>query len=126
MRLTDSLVTRSDLGAILEKNNGVIIIKFTASWCGPCKKIEALVNQYFDMMPNEISTIEVDIDNGIDVYGFLRTKRVVNGIPVILAYYKNNMHYVPDDIVIGCDPVQIKLFFSRCLNQCKTSSLSYI
>ena len=49
MKLTDILVSRSDLGAILEKNNGVIIIKFTATWCGPCKKIEALVNQYFDM-----------------------------------------------------------------------------
>jgi len=119
MKITDSLVSRADLGGILEKNNGVIIIKFTASWCGPCKKIEALVNQYFDMMPKEISTIEVDIDEGFDIYGFLRTKKVVNGIPVILAYYKDNLHYVPDDIVIGSDPAQIRLFFTRCVNHCK-------
>lgn len=120
MKLTDSLVTRADLGTILGKNDGVIIIKFTASWCGPCKKIEALVDQYFDMMPDNISTIEVDIDQGFDIYGFLRSKRVVNGIPVILAYYKNNEHYVPDDIVIGSDPNQIKQFFSRCVIQSKS------
>ena len=119
MTLSDSLVSREDLVPILKKNNGVIIIKFSATWCGPCKKIEALVEKYFEVMPDEISIFEVDIDQGFDIYGFLRSKKVVNGIPVILAYYKGNVHYVPDDIVIGSDPTQLDKFFSRCVKQCE-------
>lgn len=119
MKIDEPLITRVDLGKLLEKNNGVIIIKFGAKWCGPCKNIEGLVNQYFDMMPTQVSTLEVDIDDAVDVYGFLRSKKVVNGIPVILAYYKDNLHYTPDDIVVGTDPTKIKQFFSRCIIQSK-------
>ena len=117
MKIDDSLVTRVDLGKLLEKNDGVLIIKFGAKWCGPCKTVEGLLNQYFDMMPSNISTIEVDIDDAVDLYGFLRSKKVVNGIPVIVAYYKDNIHYIPDDIVVGIDPTKIKHFFQRCVTQ---------
>jgi thiol-disulfide isomerase/thioredoxin len=113
----DSLKEFQELATV--QNPGAFVVKFGAEWCGPCKKIEALVDQYFDMMPVNISTIEVDIDQGFDIYGFLRSKKVVNGIPVMLAYYKQNTHYVPDDIVIGTDTNQIKQFFSRCIVQSK-------
>ena len=119
MKIDDPLITRVDLGKLLGKNNGVLIIKFGAKWCGPCKNIESLVNQYFDMMPDDISTIEVDIDEAFDIYGFLRSKKVVNGIPVILAYYKDITHYIPDDVVVGIDPVKIHQFFTRCTTQVK-------
>ena len=119
MKIDDPLITRVDLGKLLEKNKGVLIIKFGAKWCGPCKTIEGLVNQYFDIMPDNVSTLEVDIDDAVDIYGFLRSKKVVNGIPVMLAYYEGNTHYIPDDIVVGIDPNKIKQFFQRCVIQSK-------
>jgi len=123
MKIEDELITRADLGKLLENNSGVLIIKFGAKWCGPCKNIEGLVHQYFEMMPNEISTIEVDIDDAFDIYGFLRSKKIVNGIPVILAYFKGNTHYTPDDMVVGVDPTKIKQFFSRCVIQSKEKAI---
>jgi hypothetical protein len=61
----------------------------------------------------------VDIDESFELYGFLKTKKIVNGIPVLLAYFQENTHYVPDDVVIGADERQIKLFFDRCQEKLK-------
>ena len=42
---------------------------------------------------------------------------MINGIPAILCYYKDNHNYVPDDIVIGADVPQINAFFTRNLSK---------
>jgi hypothetical protein len=68
-------------------------------------------------MPNTIQCVMVDIDQSIEIYGFLKTKKMLNGIPAILAYYAGNLNYIPEDAVIGADPTQITLFFERCLEQ---------
>jgi thiol-disulfide isomerase/thioredoxin len=35
----------------LHTNPGLIIIKFGADWCVPCKRIEKQVHDWFDLMP---------------------------------------------------------------------------
>lgn len=98
----------------LESNPGVIIIKFGAEWCGPCKKIEEHVKILMNSMPGNVQSYIIDIDDSLEVYSFLKNKKMVNGIPVILAYYKNEeTTYIPDDVVIGADAVKINEFFER-------------
>lgn len=102
---------------ILRENPGIVIIKFGAEWCGPCKKIEQQVHAWFDRMPPAIQTVMVDVDESFEVYGFLKTKKMLNGIPAILCYDKGNLNYVPNDTAIGSDPTQIDLLFNRCLSK---------
>jgi thioredoxin 1 len=104
---------------LLKSNPGLLIIKFGAEWCGPCKKIEGLVNEWFNKMPDNVQAAIVDVDECFELYGFLKTKKRVNGIPVILCYYKGNLNYISDDTVIGADVTQINLFFERCLHHIK-------
>lgn len=110
-----NIANKSAFAQLLQNNPGVIIIKFGAEWCIPCKKIETQVYTYMNEMPNNIQCVMVDIDESIEIYGFLKTKKMLNGIPAILAYYNGNENYIPDDAVIGADPMQITLFFKRCL-----------
>jgi thiol-disulfide isomerase/thioredoxin len=102
---------------LLQSNPGVIIIKFGAEWCGPCKKIAGLVDSWFKQMPDTVQPVIVDVDDCFEVYGYLKSKKRVNGVPVILCYYKGNLTYIPDDTVIGADEKQINLFFERCLQR---------
>jgi thiol-disulfide isomerase/thioredoxin len=106
--------TLSDFQQALQNNPGVFIMKLGAEWCGPCKRIEELVKSCMEQAPENVQCAIIDVDEAIEVYGFLKTKRVVNGIPAILGYYKGNLNYIPDDVVIGSDQKQVIAFFQRC------------
>jgi thiol:disulfide interchange protein len=110
-----NIANKSAFVQLLQNNPGVVIIKFGAQWCAPCKRIETQVHTYMDVMPDYIQCVMVDIDESIEIYGFLKTKKMLNGIPAILAYYAGNTNYIPDDAVIGTNPMEITLFFKRCL-----------
>uniref|UniRef100_A0A6C0I552 Thioredoxin domain-containing protein n=1 Tax=viral metagenome TaxID=1070528 RepID=A0A6C0I552_9ZZZZ len=98
---------------LLSENPGELIVKFGAEWCGPCKRIEKDVKATFERMPSTVQTAIVDIDEELDVYAFLKTKKMVNGIPAILCWKKGNTSYIPDDSVLGADLEQLRLFFDR-------------
>ena len=105
---------RAHFAELLKSNPGLLIIKFGAEWCGPCKLIENDVKNYFNNMPDNVQCAIIDVDESFDVYSFLKSKKMVNGIPVVLAYYKGNFNYIPDTSVIGADKKQLLAFFQEC------------
>lgn len=99
---------------LLKVNPGLIVIKIGATWCGPCKKIKHIVEGFFASSPENVMCADIDADESFDLYSFLKSKRMVNGIPVILCYKKGNLGYVPDDSITGADPNDLHGFFKRC------------
>lgn len=108
------LPTRQSFMDLLKVNPGLIIIKFGATWCVPCKKIKPALNTFFASSPPDVVCVEIDVDECFDLYAFLKSKRMINGIPAILCYKKDNLTFVPDDSVTGIDDKELKLFFQRC------------
>ena len=106
--------TREHFISLLEKNPGLVIIKMGASWCGPCKKIKPVVDAFFTSSPDNVICCEIDVDESVDLYLYFKSKRMVNGIPVLLCYKKGNATYIPDDMVTGSDAAQLHQFFTRC------------
>lgn len=106
--------TRVDLIEELKTNPGVIIVKLGATWCKPCQLIDPVVTEFMQSITSPtIRCHKVDIDEAFDLYAFLKNKKMVNGIPVLLAYYKGNSSYVPDDSISGTDAIAIRRFFMR-------------
>jgi len=102
---------------MLQTNPGLIIIKFGATWCGPCKRIEGLVHDWMGKMPETAQCVMIDIDESFEIYAFLSKKRMINGVPAILCYDKNNLNYIPNDSVVGADNGQVNSFFQRCMQK---------
>jgi len=113
--------TSADLADVLDKNPGIVIVKLGATWCQPCKNIEPVVSSWLNKLDHEcIQRVVLDIDECIDLYGFLKRKRVVKGVPTLLAYYKENTHYIPDDVNFGSDEGDTNAFFVRCVEEVKS------
>jgi thioredoxin-like negative regulator of GroEL len=108
------LESRTEFINLLKVNPGLIIIKFGATWCGPCKQIKHVVDAFFATSPPSVICADLDIDESFDLYAYLKSKRMVNGIPAIVCYKKDNMTFIPDDSVTGADPAALAAFFKRC------------
>jgi len=115
-----SIQSRTEFNTLLTNNPGAIVIKLGASWCGPCKSIEPALNYYVNQMPPNVQVCIIDIDECFELYSFLQSKRMVNGVPALLAYYKTNTSVIPDASVIGADLKQINIFFNKVFQYSKT------
>lgn len=102
---------------ILKENEGIIILKFQAEWCLPCQKIKP----YFDEKIKNYKFHKVyiiDVDECFEIYAYLKYKKMIKNIPVIIAYYKGNHTFAPDDSVVGTDINEINDFFDRITRVC--------
>ena len=107
---------------LLKTNPGVFIFKFGAEWCGPCKKIKKFLDKVSLVLPvNTMYMFSVDVDECFDLYAYLKQKKMVSGIPVMLAYKVGNTTYAPDASVSGIDEKELKHFFDTCLKMMSPS-----
>ena len=95
----------------------LIVLKFTADWCGPCKSIKAECEQFQKTAPSSIRYYEIDIDESLELYMILKRNKMVNGIPALLAFKggERERWYIPDDSQLSSDKKQLAAFFNRCL-----------
>lgn len=113
-QVISEIANRQAFMTLLQHNPGLIVLKLGAEWCGPCKTIKQAVNGFYVSSPPEVVCGDIDVDNSFDFYSFLKSKKMVNGIPVLLCYKKGNSTYIPDDMITGSDPQQLHQFFVRC------------
>ena len=113
-QIISEIANREAFFTLLQHNTGLIVIKLGAIWCPPCKTIKPAVHGFFASSPPEVICADIDVDVSFDFYSFLKSKKMVNGIPVLLCYKKGNSTYIPDDMITGSDPQQLHLFFARC------------
>lgn len=112
--IISEIANRDAFMTLLQHNQGLIVLKLGAVWCGACKLIEKPVHAFFATSPPEVVCGDIDVDKSFDFYSFLKSKKMVNGIPVLLCYKKGNSTYIPDDMITGADPNQLHQFFARC------------
>jgi thioredoxin 1 len=108
------LENRQSFFDLLRINPGLVVIKFGAQWCRPCKQIAPVVDAFFGTSPENVLCVELDIDQSFDVYTLMKSKKMIQGVPTIMCFKKGNLTFIPDDSVIGSRPLDLHGFFKRC------------
>ena len=103
-----------------QKTNIAIILKFGATWCGPCKNIKQLCATRFNELSTKIICFDLDIDGeeNSELYSAYAGKKMIKSIPTIFAYVsnpeRNQAHWwAPDLSVNSSKPEDIDLFFKK-------------
>ena len=105
---------RNEFLAFITRNTGMIVIRFSATWCKPCKKIKPIVDCFFASSPPCVTCVDLDIDENTDVYSFLKSKKMIYGVPTLMCYTSINKTYIPDFSISGGAPEDLDKFFKAC------------
>ena len=89
-------VTDASFTSEIEQANGLVLVDFWASWCGPCQIVAPILDQLAVEFEGQAKVAKVDVDAN------QRTAMRFNvrSIPSIL-FFKNGQHV---DTVIGAVP----------------------
>ena len=113
-RILSPSLDRAQFQQLITANrDGILVFKLGAEWCGPCKKAKPLIYSLAEQMPSNVTVMDIDVDDSFDLYAWLKSKRQVNGIPVLLAYYPGNETFASNYATTGADPAAISNFFTE-------------
>jgi thiol-disulfide isomerase/thioredoxin len=107
------LENRTELLKLITESNDMVVLKFGAEWCKPCKKIEGLVNQWYSILPANIKCGILDVDECFDIYAFYKSKKIIPTIPAILRFNPENKSIMPDLCILSSNPDDITYFFNE-------------
>lgn len=65
-----------------EIENGVVVVDFFATWCGPCKMLAPVLEGLSSEMEGKAKIIKVDIDQSSD----LANKFEVSSVPTMMVF----------------------------------------
>jgi len=79
------VLTDSDFHSTVDSQD-LVLVKFSATWCGPCKALAPVV----DKIAEEVSypIYEVDIDDAMDVAAEFK----IRGVPTLIAFKNGKVH----------------------------------
>jgi thioredoxin 1 len=90
------VVTDADFGEEIEQHEGLALVDFWATWCGPCQIIAPVVEQLAEEYEGKLKVAKLDVDSNQQT----AFKFGVRSIPSILLF-KGGEHV---DTVVGAVP----------------------
>lgn len=79
MKIVNSTEFRNEI------ENGVTVVDFFATWCGPCKMLSPVLEGLSSEMEGKANFIKVDIDQSMDLAGEFK----IVSVPTMVIF-KNN------------------------------------
>lgn len=61
------IINTSQFRGNVEENQGVVVVDFFATWCGPCKMLAPVFEEAGNDMQNEATFYKVDIDQSLEI-----------------------------------------------------------
>ncbi|TVP66321.1 MAG: thioredoxin [Nodularia sp. (in: Bacteria)] len=94
---TVAYVEESEFDALLSKEK-VVVVDFTATWCGPCRLVSPLMEQLAEEYKGRAQVVKLDIDNNKPVF-----KRFgLRSIPAVLMFKDGELV----ETIVGVSPYE--------------------
>lgn len=91
------MINKEEFDDVVLKSDKPVLVDFFATWCGPCKMMEPIVEQVSEEVP-EVDFVKVDVDDAENLailYG-------ISSIPCMI-FFKNGEEA---DRMVGAVPKQ--------------------
>lgn len=90
------LVKEEDFDPFLQKNRDkLVLVKFSAEWCGPCKILQASIDKLLEEMEQSVSPQKDLVVLKVDVEKFLRLAQrpqfKVRSLPTFFLFHQGKM-----------------------------------
>lgn len=90
-------VDDSEFDALLGAEK-VVVVDFTATWCGPCRVVSPLMDQLATEYKDRVKVVKVDIDNNKPIF-----KRFgLRSIPAVLIFQDGEL----SETIVGVSPYE--------------------
>tara|TARA_Y100000294_G_scaffold5426_1_gene5466 strand:- start:76 stop:396 length:321 start_codon:yes stop_codon:yes gene_type:complete len=93
---------------LIKNEKKLVLTKFTADWCNPCKAINPILEEISEEMANEIVIANHNIDSDPNI----ATEHAIRSIPTMFLW-KNGKHI--DTLVGGTNKSNIVSFIKKHL-----------
>jgi thioredoxin 1 len=79
-----------------------VLVDFTATWCGPCKQLEPIIQQLAHDWEGKVQVFKLDVDENPDI----TMKFQVMGVPTVMLFSKGKpverfSGYQPKDRIVS-------------------------
>ena len=100
--------TRQEFKQFIQTNQ-YVVVRVSATWCGPCKRIHKQVAQFTRNLPSHVKRVFVDYDAHRDVAKGLRIKSVPTFILIIGGQ--------PNICLVGSDITKVTNFYKGVVSR---------
>lgn len=77
-------------------NNGVVLVDFFATWCGPCKMVAPVLDALSSEMEGKVTILKVDIDQSME----LAQQYKIMSVPTMMVFKDGK----PVETIMGFQP----------------------
>ncbi|WP_414527238.1 thioredoxin [Nodularia chucula] len=90
-------VQESEFDDVLTQEK-VVVVDFTATWCGPCRLISPLMDQLAEAYKGRVKVVKIDVDNNKPIF----KKFGLRSIPAVLIFQDGKLA----ETIVGVSPYE--------------------